>query len=196
MVTPLFVSDPPSDGTSNWMKSFSYWFPAKSFTVFALDGNEPQVCSRSQPARIGVVSVLYEFSWILGVVPGVVFNVVQKKFEPDLDISDIDESEYFTWSKRRFTFNMRCGTVSLEPWRWWLGGGDGVALVQILTVPIMTHLLWLSLKSVIIHNYQKAFDKSSEWNWKCAARSSKVRIFSAFIIKKKRGFTLFPSIIR
>ena len=62
MVTPLFVSDPPSDGTSNWMKSFSYWFPAKSFTVFALDGNEPQVCSRSQPARIGVVSVFYQFS--------------------------------------------------------------------------------------------------------------------------------------
>lgn len=63
MVTPLFVSDPPSDGTSNSMKSFSYWFPAKSFTVFALDGNEPQVCSRSQPARIGVVSVFLRVQW-------------------------------------------------------------------------------------------------------------------------------------
>ena len=65
MVIPLFVSDPPSDGTSNWMKSFSYWFPAKSFTVFALDGNDPQVCSRSQPARIGVVSVFHKFNWVL-----------------------------------------------------------------------------------------------------------------------------------
>ena len=61
-VTPLFDSDPPSEGTSNWTKSFSYWFPAKSFTVFAFDGNDPQVCSRSQPARIGFVSVFYGFS--------------------------------------------------------------------------------------------------------------------------------------
>ena len=132
MVIPLFVSEPPSDGTSNWIKSFSYWFPAKSFTVFALDGNDPQVCSRSQPARIGVVSVFLKFNWVpVWYQTSVILclRCGEINFEPDLDISDIDESENFTWSKRRFTFNMRCSTVSLEPWRWWLSGGDGVALV-------------------------------------------------------------------
>ena len=49
------------------------------------------------PSRRGLVLYQSFTSSVefLGVVPGVVFDVVQTNFEPDLDISDIDESEDF-----------------------------------------------------------------------------------------------------